>query len=160
MATATFKSVAMMRFITEDLKRRLPTWTFTSGIEATTGNPILVLSATASPATTGQVATVRVSPVASVFLNGLEQTQQFFCPHYVEMCSESGTGSNLTASSYITVANQTVIFGVLMKQTGIFLAYQTANGTVPALASTATQMVVANQVADYTTQAEYLLGAV
>lgn len=159
MATATFKSVAMMRAITEGLKRRLPTFTFTSGIEATTGNPILVVSADSTPATTEEVATIRVSPVTTIFTNGLDQTQQAFCPHYVELCTEAGTGAGFTTSSYVSVAHQTALFGELLKQTGIFVAYQTANGTVPALASTATQMVVANQVASFTTDASWLLGA-
>ncbi len=113
MATATFKSMAMMRGITEGLKRRLPTFTFTSAFEATTGNPLLLVSADATPATTEEVALIRVSPVSTVYLNGLDQTQQLFCPHYVEFCSEAGTGAGFTTSSYISVAHQVAIMGEL-----------------------------------------------
>ena len=156
----TYKSISVMRQITEGLKRRLSTWTFTSGVEATTNSPILIISSGAAVTTTLRVATIRVSPVTNLFTNGIGGTQDTFCPHYVEMCSESGTGGNLASSSYLTVADQTAIFGELMKVTGIFVSYQTANATPPSLATTATQMVAANQVASFVTDASWLLGAV
>ena len=141
---ATFKSIAMMRSVLEGIRRRLPTYVYTQSFDSN-GNPLLLVSADATPATTEQVAMIRISPVTNVFLNSVGGTQEGFCPHLVELCLEATAAS--ASVSLLTDVNKTAIWGELLKQAGIFTLYLTAAGTVPALASVGTQMVAANQVA-------------
>lgn len=144
----TFKSVTMMRGIKEGVQRRLPTFVLTSSADSN-GNPLMLIASDSSPATTKQVAMVRVSPIALVMTNSIGGTQENMCPHLVEIALEAGTGTGLTASTYLSLVNSTAIVGELMKQGGIYTAYLLANGTVPALANVAAQMVSTTQVATF-----------
>lgn len=155
MATS-IKAGAMMRTLKEGIARRLPTYVYTTGADAS-GNPVLLVSQDASPATTEQVAMIRIRPVDLIFTNSVGNTQENFAPHFVELCTETSTVASV---SFLTEVNATAIKGELLKQSGIFIAYLTANGTVPAVASVDTQMVAANQVATFELDPSYrLMGA-
>lgn len=154
---SSFKAQAMMRAIKEGIGRRLTSYTLTSSVDSD-GNPILLVSADSTPATTEQVAMLRVRPVSLIFTNGIGGTQEDFAPHFVEMCSEA-TAAAATVS-LLTEANQSIIKGEVLKQSGIYIGYLTATGTVPALANVATQMVAANQVATFELDPSFrLMGA-
>ncbi len=156
MATS-FKAQAMMRSIKEGIGRRLPTYTLTQGLD-TAGNPVLLVSADSSPATTEQVAMIRVRPVDLIFTNSVGNTQENFAPHFVELCLEAD--GTLTSTARLTEANQVAIKGEVLKQSGIYIGYLLASGTVPAIASVDTQMVAANQVATFELDPSFrLMGA-
>ncbi len=156
MATS-FKAQAMMRAIKEGIGRRLPSYTLTNGLD-TAGNPVLLVSADATPATTEQVALLRVRPVSLIFTNSVGGTQEDFAPHFVEMCLEATAAAATVA--LLTEANQSAIKGEVLKQSGIYIGYLTATGTVPAIANVDTQMVAANQVATFELDPSFrLMGA-
>jgi len=156
MATS-FKAKAMMRGVKEGIGRRLPTYVLTDGSDSD-GNPLLLVSADSSPATTEQVALIRIRPVSLIFTNSVGGVQEDFAPHFVELCLEAD--NTLTSTARLTEANQVAIKGELLKQTGLFISYLLASGSVPAIANVATQMVAANQVAVFETDPSYrLMGA-
>ena len=156
MATSQ-KAVSLMRNIKEQIKRRLSSYTFTDGLDSD-GNPLLLVSADSSPATTEQVALIRVKPVALVFTNSIGNTQENMSPHNIEICLEAD--SSLTATARMTEVNQAIIKSVLYKQGGINRSYLLASGSVPAIADVATQMVAANLVAEtYLDDSFHLMGS-
>lgn len=143
-----------MRSIKDGIRKRLPTYFFTDGQDAA-GNPTLLVSVDATPATTEQVALIRVRPVAHIFVNGLGSTQENMTPHFVEVATEA-TAASATVS-LLSAANATYIMGEVNKQAGLTAVYLTAAGTVPALASADTQLVDANKVATWETEIQYRL---
>ncbi len=153
--STSFKAQVIMRSIKDGIKKRLPAYFYTDGLD-TAGNPCLLVSVDATPATTEQVAMIRVRPAALVFTNGIGGTQENMAPHFVDVLSEA-TAASATVSR-LTAVNATYVMGEVLKQACLTSVYLTASGTVPALADVDTQAVDANKVASFETEIQYRLG--
>jgi hypothetical protein len=95
-------------------------------------NPVITLSADATPATGEKVVVVRVSPITWTSTDILGNTSTGFCPHVVEICTElnyAGTTDNvadiLTPVELLPIIAEAVKTGCIVKW------YQITNGTVP-----------------------------
>jgi len=151
------KSIALMRTAKEAIKRRLSTYSFVESVDATNTNPVMVISADATPAAGEQVAVVRISPVALLFTNGIGGTQENMTPHYVDICLETST---IAAVALLTQVNQSNIIAEFLKLGAIVRIYMTANNTVPTAADVLTQMVPANLISTFQLdQSHFLMGA-
>jgi len=137
MGNTTTKAAALMRNLQRELVQRFPsTYVFVNSTD-TDGNPVLRVSADATPATTEQVILIRIKPEELLFVNAIGTAQENFVPHILDVATELGAGVNVT---YLNASNAAIMHTAAAKVAAIYKFYLSPNGAIPAL----TDMVAAN----------------
>lgn len=106
------------------------------------GNPVLTLSADATPATGEKVVVVRVKPISMAsMLNVLGSTQEVFSPHVIQICTEANYAATTdNVADILTPAELGPVIIACGRKGMTVEWYVSANGTVPAT----TQMTSSN----------------
>jgi hypothetical protein len=100
----TAKANSIVMRLKQDLQARLPsTYLFTDSFDSS-GNPVLTVAQDSAWATTEQYAVIRVQPVSLVFTNGLNQTQEGFSSHYLDVCMENISATNTPLASVLSLS--------------------------------------------------------
>lgn len=138
MANTTHQAHSLMRQINEDLGIRFTSsWTRTLTADSV-GNPVLMLSADSTPATTEQVVCIRVKPIdlsPSTMVDGLGLSQRQYSPHVIQFVLEKSNGiSGSPNVPYLTGANFLKLLGVLLAQGCRVEYFLNAYTNVPAAA--------------------------
>jgi hypothetical protein len=110
------------------------------------GNPVITLSADATPATGEKVVVIRVAPQTWTATDALGNTAINYGPHTVEICTElnyAATTDNV--ADILTPFELLPVIGDCVKTGCKVLWYSTANGTVPSSSA----MTAANLKASY-----------
>lgn len=110
----------------------------------TNGNPVISLSADATPAAGEKVVIVRVSPISWTATDILGNASQVFTPHQIEICTETNNQAGavndiLTPVELLPVIAECVRRGMIVKW------YQTVNTTIPSTSA----MIAANLKATF-----------
>jgi hypothetical protein len=140
---ATAKSVALARELIDVWSKQVSASfaVIAETFEAVSGNPIITLS-DGSPAAGEKTIVVRVRPVTWTATDILGNAAQMFCPHIVDICTETnaaGTPNILTPFEILPILCE------LGKRGLMVLWYQSPNLTPPAVA----QMTAAQLSATY-----------
>ena len=148
MATTTVKAISTARELvdlwTKEVATTLPV--IVQSFEATTGNPVITLSADATPATGEKVVVVRISPITWSANDILGLTSQIYCPHQIDICTEANyAGATDNIADILTPVELLPILAEVVKRGMMVRWYVIANGTVPST----TVMTSGNLVATY-----------
>lgn len=137
MATSA-KAQSMVRTLKERLALRMPsTYILTESFDSD-GNPTLLVAADSTPATTEQVALIRVQPLSMFFTNSVGSTQENATPHYVDILCENST---ITGNAVLNTGNMVKLLAEVDRLYGIQRFYLTAAGV--AITSGATTLMTA-----------------
>jgi hypothetical protein len=140
---ATSKSMALARELIDVFSKQVSA-SFASiaeTFEAVTGNPIITLS-DGSPAAGEKTVVLRVRPVTWTATDILGNAAQMFCPHIVDICTETNAAGT---PNILTTVELLPILAELGKRGTMICWFQTPNLTVPAVA----QMTAAQLTATY-----------
>lgn len=97
------------------------------------GNPVLTLSADATPATGEKVAVIRCKNVVGTGMTDvLGTTQTVFSPHLLQICTEANfAGATDNVADILTPLELLPLVAGCAKRGIVVEWYQSANGTVP-----------------------------
>ena len=147
MAT-TQKAIALARELvdvwTKQVASTLPV--ITQSLDSS-NNPVITLSADATPATGEKVVVVRVKPIGDwTAYDILGNASQMFCPHTIDVCTEANYASTTdNVADILTPVELLPILAEIVKKGTKVDWYVSANGTVPST----TQMTSGNLAASY-----------
>lgn len=117
------KSQSLMMKLKSQLEKRLSSYTFLEQMDAS-GNPVLRVSADATPAAGEQVFCVRIKMQDTQFDNSIGLDQRVYTPCVCQIIQETGI---LTLANQVVLDNEVSRMGVTQER------YRNTAGTVPAL---------------------------
>lgn len=97
----------------------------------TDGNPVITLSADATPATGEKVIVLRVMPISWTATDIIGHTSQIYTPHKIQICTEANKADG-PAEDILTPVELLPVLGEVCRRGMIVEWYQSANGDVPA----------------------------
>lgn len=110
----------------------------------TDGNPVITMSADATPATTEKIVVVRVKPITWTATDIIGHTSQIFTPHVIQLCTEANPAGGHGAD-ILTPVELLPVLAEIAKRGTIIEWYESAAGDIPAT----TEMTDANLKATY-----------
>ena len=132
MASTTAKAIATARELA-DLFAKEVISTLPIQVQSvdSVGNPVLTLSADATPATTEKVIVIRVRPLAAwTPKDSLGLDSQMYTPHQIDICTEINAAG---APNILTPVELAPVLCEIAKRGMIVNWYQSPAGDVPAL---------------------------
>jgi hypothetical protein len=135
------KAGKMSLELADELQKLLPTLICTQTTDSN-GDPVITLSADATPATGEKVVVIRTKSMDQpLSKDSLGLPSQLFVPHVFQLCTEANfAGTTDNVADILTPVELLPVIVSLGKRCTRVEWYQSANGTVPATA----QMVSAN----------------
>lgn len=135
MATST-KALALARELMDVwAKQVISTLTVQGLTYDSDGNPVITMTADATPAAGEKVVVVRIKPIAWTAVDIIGHASQMFTPHVIQICTETPD-----AGYIVGPAELMPILGEIARRGTLVEWYQSAHDTLPAT----TQMVAAN----------------
>lgn len=147
MATVTAKSQEIIRVLADKFAKRVASTLPVQVRSAdSNGQPVLTLSADATPATGEKVVVIRVQPQPwTLATDVLGNTAIQYGPHVIDICTEknyAATTDNvadiLTPVELLPILGDVILTGCMVRW------YQTDNGTVPSASAMAADKLIAS----------------
>jgi hypothetical protein len=132
----TAKPNTLMLKLVEELKLRLPTYTYTQSMDAN-GFPTLLLSQSSTPTAGQNNAYIKIINASTAFVDSINSPQSVFSPDITQIVLESAASGNGTVDS---TAFMSQLSECIVRQGTIDQWYTRTNGTVPS----ATDITTAN----------------
>ena len=130
--STTTKSLATARELLDLLEKEVAT-TLPVQVETfdTDGNPVITLSADATPAAGEKVIVLRVMPISWTATDIIGHTSQIYTPHKIQICTEANKADG-GGDDILTPVELLPVLAEVCRRGMIVEWYQSANGAVPA----------------------------